>query len=164
MTASARRSRAFRPTGLAGAARVYDNAPMPTGLERVLAFVHPVCALFALAFLGYVASLGLRSRERGGASLRPRHAGLAPWAYGATLLNFALGLLSTWLWRDDLELAAGLHFWIGLAICVVLGAAALLSRRIAVSPSARSAHPALGMLALLLAALQVFFGLALVAL
>lgn len=143
---------------------MYDNAPMPTGIERVLAFAHPVCAILALGFLAYVASLGLRARERGGAALRPRHARLAPWAFAAIAANFALGLLSTWLWRRDLELASGAHFWLGGAICAVLAAAALLSRRIASSPGARSAHPALGMLALLLAALQVFFGLSLVAL
>lgn len=137
---------------------------MPTGAERLLAFVHPVCALAALAFLAWVASLGLRSRERGGAALKPRHARLAPWAFAATALNFVLGVTSTWLWRHDLELAGGLHFWIGGAICAVLGVVALLSRSIATNPSARSAHPALGMLALLLSLLQVFFGLALVAL
>ena len=137
---------------------------MPTGAERLLAFVHPVCALAALGFLAWAASLGLRSRERGGAPLKPRHARLAPWAFAATALNFTLGLLSTWLWRHDLELAGGAHFWIGAAICAVLGVTALLSRSIATSALARSAHPALGMLALLLSLLQVFFGLALVAL
>ena len=143
---------------------MYDNAPMPTGLERIFAFAHPVCALLALALLGYAASLGLRSRERGGRALRPKHARLAPWAFAATVFNFGLGILSTWLWRSDLDLAAGPHFWIGGAICVVLAVTAMLSRRIADDATARSAHPALGMLALLLAALQVFFGLALVAL
>src|SRR5690349_4817044 len=101
---------------------------MPTGAERLFAFVHPVCALAALAFLAWVASLGLRSRERGGAPLRPRHARLAPWAFAAIALNFVLGAGSTWLWRADLELAGGLHFWIGAAICGVLGITALLSR------------------------------------
>jgi hypothetical protein len=137
---------------------------MPTGAERLLAFVHPLCALAALAFLAWIASLGLRARERGGAPLRPRHARLAPWAFAAIALNFVLGVASTWLWRADLELASGLHFWIGAAICGVLGVTALLSRSIRSSPGARSAHPALGMLALLLSLLQVFFGLALVAL
>lgn len=137
---------------------------MPTGAERLLAFVHPVCALVALGLLAWAASLGLRSRERGGAPLRARHARLAPWAFGLTAFNFGLGLLSTWLWRADLALAEGWHFRIGAAICIVLAAAALLSRRIATSPGARRAHPALGMLALLLSLLQVFFGLALVAL
>ena len=149
---------------LAAGGRVYDNAPMPTGVERVLAFAHPVCAVLALAFLAYVASLGLRARERGGAVLRPRHAHLAPWAFAGIAGNFAFGLLSTWLWRRDLELAAGAHFWFGVAICAVLSVVALLSRRIATSAGARTAHPALGMLALLLAALQVFVGLSLVAL
>jgi hypothetical protein len=137
---------------------------MPTGPERLLAFAHPVTALLALAFLGYVASLGLRSRERGGGALRARHARLAPWAYAATVFNFAFGLVSTWLWRDDLELVAGAHFWIGAAIGLVLTATALLSRRVPDSAAARQGHPLLGMLALLLSALQVFFGLGLVSL
>lgn len=137
---------------------------MPTGPSRVLAFAHPVSALLALALLGYAASLGLRSRERGGAPLRPRHARIAPWAFAAIVFSFFFGVLSTWLWRHDLDLAAGAHFWIGGAICAVLGVAALLSRRIDDDPRARSLHPALGMLALLLAALQVFFGLALLSL
>ena len=137
---------------------------MPTGVERLLAFAHPVCGILALGLLAYAASLGLRARERGGAPLRPRHARLAPWAFAATAGNFVFGLLSTWLWRRDLELAAGAHFWFGAAICAVLTATGLLSRRIATSAGARKAHPALGMLALLLAALQVFLGLSLVAL
>lgn len=143
---------------------MYDKHPVPTGLERWLAFLHPVLALAALGLLAWAASLGLRARERGGAALRPRHARLAPWAFWATIANFGLGLLSTWLWRRDLELVAGAHFWIGGAICLVLSAVALLSRHIATNDTARRAHPALGMLALLLAALQVFFGLSLVAL
>lgn len=140
------------------------QAGMPTGAERLLAFAHPICALAALGFLAWAASLGLRSRERGGAALRPRHARLAPWAFAATAFNFVLGLASTWLWRRDLELAGGTHFWLGAAICALLGATAVLSRGVATSARARSAHPALGMLALLLSLLQVFFGLALVAL
>lgn len=137
---------------------------LPTGTERLLAFLHPITALVALALLAWAASLGLRSRERGGAPLRERHARLAPWAYGAMLLNFAFGLASTWLWRDDLELAGGAHFWIGVAVALALTSAALLSRRVGESAAARQAHPLLGMLALLLSALQVFFGLSLVSL
>lgn len=134
---------------------------MPTGPERVAAFLHPATAILALALLAYVASLGLRSRERGGAALRPRHARLARWAFALVLWNFGFGLASTWLWRADLELAAGTHFSLGATIVVVLAVAALLSRRVATSAAARQAHPLLGMLALLLSALQVFFGMAL---
>ena len=64
---------------------------MPTGAERLLAFVHPVCALAALAFLAWVASLGLRSRERGGAPLRPRHARRTPGGVAAAPFHLVLG-------------------------------------------------------------------------
>ena len=50
---------------------------------------------------------------------------------------------------------------LALALVAVLLIAERLSRRIQTSPTARRVHPLLGMLALLIAALQVFFGLAL---
>ncbi len=46
---------------------------MPTGAERLLAFVHPVCALAALAFLAWVASLGLRSQVPTGSPVTVRY-------------------------------------------------------------------------------------------
>lgn len=147
---------------LAAARALYENPRMPTGADRLAAFLHPVTALAALALLAWAASLGLRSRERGGAALRARHARLAPSALGAMLFSFAFGAASTWLWRRDLELASGFHFWLGVGISLLLVATALLSRRVPHDATARRLHPALGMLALLLAALQVFFGLGLV--
>lgn len=134
---------------------------MPLGAARFAAFLHPALSVLVLALLGFAASLGLRSRERGGEPLRARHARLAPWALYLSLANAAFGLLSVWLWRRDLEPASGWHFGLALALVSVLLAAERLSRRIPTSASARRVHPLLGMLALLLAALQVFFGLAL---
>ena len=76
------------------------------------------------------------------------------------LFNFGFGCWSTWRLRPDLTLAAGMHFRFGLAIAVLFTAVAILSRRIAASDAARFLHPALGLVALLLSALQVFFGMA----
>ncbi len=134
---------------------------MPTGAQRIAAFAHPILALLGLLLLGYVASLGLRGRERGGAMSRRRHARLAPWALAALLLSFAAGIASTWWLRPDLEPASGAHFRIALAASAALCVAAVASRRVAASPLARALHPALGLLALLLSAVQVFFGLGL---
>lgn len=132
---------------------------MPTGIPRLLAFLHPILALLSLAFLAYVASLGLRSRERSGRHLRARHARLAPWAYGWMLVNFGGGVLSTWILRPDLTLAATAHFRIGMIIVVLLGGTALLARAISGNDSARLLHPMLGLLALVLSGLQIFFGM-----
>lgn len=132
---------------------------MPTGLPRLVAFVHPIVALIALGLLGYVASLGLRARERGGARLRPIHGRLAWWAYGLMAANFGLGVFSTWLLRPDLALAGGAHFRIGLVVLALLTAAAWSSRRLAGNEIARLLHPVLGLLAVVLTALQVFFGM-----
>jgi ABC-type transport system involved in cytochrome c biogenesis permease subunit len=134
---------------------------VPTGPARLAAFVHPAVGLIAVGLLAYAASLGLRARERGGEEPRRRHARLAPWILGLVLANLVLGLGSTALLRSDLELAQGAHFALACGATGLLAAAALLSRRIPQSEQARRIHPALGLLALLAAALAVFTGLAL---
>ena len=64
---------------------------MPSGIPRVLAFLHPTIALVTLALLFHVASIGLRSRERGGQALRPVHARRAPWALAAWVVAVGTG-------------------------------------------------------------------------
>lgn len=144
---------------LAGRLRVRHKRTVPTGIVRVIAFLHPVVALASLAFLAYVASLGLRSRERLEAHLRPRHARLAAWAYGLMIVNVVGGLASTWWLRPDLDARGPMHLRLGLAVVAVMSVAALLSRRVASDETARLLHPLLGLLALLLSGLQVFFGM-----
>ena len=131
---------------------------MPTGLSRLLAFLHPILALTTLGFIVWVASLGLRSRERAERHLRAKHGRLASIAYWLMVANLAGGLLSTWLWRADLELARSMHVRLGLAIVALLSVAALTSRRLG-NETARRLHPILGLLAVVLAVLQVFFGM-----
>jgi Protein of unknown function (DUF4079) len=138
-----------------------NKAHMPQGLQRIAALLHPLAAVLAIAWLAFVASLGLRSRERGGAHLRPRHARLAPWALGAMVATAGFGALSTWLWRPDLDLASGWHFRVAVAVILLLATAATISRWIAADGRARHLHPLLGLLALLGALLQVFLGLGL---
>ena len=132
---------------------------MPTGVPRLLAFLHPMSALASIAFLAYVASIGLRSRDRSGHHLRGRHARLAPWAYGWMAVNFVGGVLSTWYLRPDLTLADNAHFRFGLMVLVLLGGTAVLARMIGTNDTARLLHPMLGLLALVLSGLQIFFGM-----
>src|SRR5581483_11473860 len=115
---------------------------------------HPEAGALNAGALAARVRLEHKRRMPVGAALRPRHARLAPWAYGVMLANGVFGALSTVAWRGDLELGAGWHFRLAVAIALVLTAAALLSRRIAESERARRLHPALGMAALLLSALQ----------
>lgn len=132
---------------------------MPLGPSRLLAFIHPVAALLVIGFLAYVAAVGLRSRNRAEAHLRPRHARLAPWAYGLMVANAASGLLSTWWLRPDLTLAGGAHFRFALLIVLLITVTAWLSRHLR-NETARVLHPLVGLIVLLLAGLQVFFGMA----
>ena len=132
---------------------------MPLGTSRLLAFLHPVAALVVVAFLAYVAALGLRSRNRFEAHLRPRHARLAPWAYALMVGNAVSGVLSAWWLRPDLGVASGAHFRFALVIVLLLTATAWLSRHLS-NETARLLHPLLGLLVLVLAGLQVFFGMA----
>jgi len=132
-----------------------------SGPSRVLAFVHPVAALAVAGLLAYVASLGLRSRNRADAHLRPRHARLAPYAFGLVAANAAGGAFSAWWLRPDLPLGSTAHFRVAIAILALLSATAWLSRRVPRDELARTLHPLLGLLALLLVVLQVFFGMGL---
>jgi polyferredoxin len=126
-----------------------------------MAFLHPLTALATLAFLAYVASLGLRSRERFDRHLRPQHARLARYAYALMGGNLVAGTLSTWAWRSDMTVLGSMHFRLGLAITVLLSVTALVSRWVGAKESARILHPLLGLLALVLSGLQVFFGMSL---
>jgi hypothetical protein len=114
----------------------------------------------AVALLGYVGSLGLRARgnRRHAVAYLARHARLAPFMYALLLATWVGGVLSTWLVRPDLELAASVHFRCGLAIVLALSAGALTARGMH-HAELRAAHPWFGAAAILLAAAQVFFGL-----
>ena len=126
----------------------------------MLAYLHPVTAGLILALLGYVGSLGLRSRSdpRYAPQYLRRHARLAPYAYGLVLISWIAGFVSTWLLRPTLELGASAHLRIGAALAVALTGGWLTARRMD-RATIRAIHPWLGALALLLAAAQVFFGL-----
>jgi hypothetical protein len=125
-------------------------------------YVHPILGATVLALLVYVASLGLRMRtaRRGRAELAARHARLAPWAYAGVLLSWTGGLLSSWLLRQDLEVAGTLHLRIGLLIALLLTGSAFTARWLSRgNGTARELHPWLGAVAALLAAAQAVTGL-----
>jgi Na+/proline symporter len=126
----------------------------------VLFYIHPIAGALIVALLAYVGSLGLRApsdRRRARRHLAG-HARLGPIVYALTLLSWVGGVVSTWLLRADLELAASPHFGIGVAIAVALSAGFLSSRWMH-RPPVRGLHPWFGVAAMLLAAAQVFFGL-----
>ncbi len=126
----------------------------------MLPYLHPILAALVLALLGYVASLGLRARSdrRSRARWLRRHAQVAPWMYAAVVAVWGAGLAMQWALRPPAELAASPHFRVGVALVVVLGAGALSARRMNVK-AVRDAHPWFGVLAILLGAVQVVFGL-----
>ena len=126
----------------------------------MLSYVHPVLAVFVLAFLAYVAALGVRARNdrRRRAEHLRLHARLAPWMYAVVVLNFLDGLLMQWMTRPPAELAASGHFQIGVGMVLLLSAGAASSRWMH-HAFVRQLHPWFGVATLLLAAAQVIFGL-----
>jgi hypothetical protein len=126
----------------------------------VLPYIHPIASALIVALLAYVGSLGLcaRSDRRHARRYLGPHARLGPIMYAWILVNWVGGVLSTWLLRPDLELAASPHFRIGVAILLTLSGG-FLSSRWMYRAAVRGVHPWLGAAAMLLAAAQVFFGL-----
>jgi hypothetical protein len=126
----------------------------------VLPYIHPIAGALIVALLAYAGSLGLRARSDRRRARRhlAAHARLGPIVYALTLLSWVGGIVSTWLLRADLELAASPHFDIGVAIAVALSAGFLSSHWMR-RPTVRGLHPWFGVAAMLLAAAQVFFGL-----
>ena len=126
----------------------------------MLAYVHPFLAVVVLALLAHVASLGVRARNdrRHRATYLRRHVVLARWMYAGVLLAWGGGLASTWILRPPAELATSGHFRIGVALAAVLTASALSSRWMHL-PFVRAVHPWIGVLAMLLSATQIVFGL-----
>lgn len=126
----------------------------------MLPYLHPIVGALVLALLGYVASLGLRARSdrRNRAKWLRRHAQVAPWVFAAVVATWLAGLAVQWTIRPPAELAASPHYRVGLALVVVLGAGALSARRMDVK-AVRDVHPWFGVLAILLGAVQVVFGL-----
>lgn len=113
-----------------------------------------------MLLLAYIGSLGLRARNdrRHARTYLTRHARLGPVTYALVLVSWLTGVLSTWLVRNDLEVAASPHFRIGVALVLALSASWLTSRWIR-RADMRGLHPWFGAAAMLLAAAQVFFGL-----
>jgi len=128
--------------------------------SNLLPYIHPVTACLAVALLGYVGSLGLRARSqpRQARQHLARHARLAPLMYVLVLASWVAGVLSTWLLRHDLEVAASVHFRFGVWSVLALSGSALSSRWMG-RREMRAAHPWFGAAAMLIAAAQVFFGL-----
>jgi len=131
-----------------------------TDLTSLLPYAHPIAAGVATLLLFYLGSLALRARNdrRRARSLLAQHARLAWPVYWLILISWVGGLLSTWWLRRDLELGASAHLRIGLALVAILTASAVTSRWLQTTRW-RDIHPWLGVVALLLAAAQVFFGL-----
>ncbi len=108
----------------------------------------------------YVGILGLRARHdrRSAPDLLARHRHWAPVVVLLNLASWVGGVVSTWRFRPDLDVAASAHFKIGSAMMLALFASWLTARWMN-QALVRAIHPFFGAAALLLAAAQIFFGL-----
>lgn len=128
----------------------------------MMSYLHPITGAVVLAALIYAGALGLQLRRarRGRAELAARHARLARLVYIGVLASWVAGSASTLWTRDDLALAASLHFRSGTAMVLLLSGSAWTSRAMRRgSASAREIHPWLGAGALMLAAAHAVAGL-----
>ena len=125
-------------------------------------YLHPITGAATLALLVYVGSLGLKLRtaRRGRAEIAARHARWARIAYIAVLASWLAGAVSVLFGRDDLTLAASLHFRSGTALALLLTGSALTGRAMERgNENVRDWHPWLGAAAVLLAAAHAASGL-----
>lgn len=128
----------------------------------MLDYLHPFSGAAVLGLLVYVGSLGLKLRtaRRDRTALAARHARWARVTYIAVLLSWLAGVASVLFGRDDLTLAASLHFRSGTALALFLTGSALTARAmLRGSANARDWHPWLGAAAVLLAAGHAATGL-----
>ena len=125
-----------------------------------LPYIHPIAAGVTTLLLFYVGSLALRARNdrRRAAALLRQHERFAMPVFCLVLITWSAGFLSTWLLRHDLELGASAHLRIGSALVIALLGSAVTAKRMN-QAQWREVHPWFGIVALLLAAAQVFFGL-----
>lgn len=128
----------------------------------MMAYLHPVSGFLVLVLLVYSGSLGLQLRRarRDRATLATRHARLARVTYALVLLSWLAGAASVLWTRDDLSLAASLHFRSATLLAALLTGSALTARAIERGHTgARDWHPWFGGGALLLAAAHAVTGL-----
>jgi hypothetical protein len=137
------------------------------GAAQILAYVHPLLMLAALALVGIAlrAGLGLRRARRLGARrdgrTYARHLRLAKLAVTLLPLGFSAGLASAILLRGWSALGS-VHGWISSAALALFLATALVGRRLERRPSGAppppDTHALLGVLAALCAAASLFSG------
>lgn len=127
----------------------------------VVPWLHPATGLVTVLLMARAAAFGLSARRGGmrASGQRASHVTLARRVWWLVLANWLLGLGTVWAYRPELDVAASTHFTAGTGVLLVLSVARLVSRRIPVDPRARTWHPVLGAVALLLAGVQVFLGL-----
>ncbi len=126
-----------------------------------MAYIHPIIGLLAVSLLLWVASRGLRARQRrpDASAARATHRRLAPVALLVALGTALAGTGSAWFFRKDLGVATTWHFRVSWAVVGLLVTAWLLSRRFPTAPNARQAHALVGIAAALGALIGLLLGL-----
>jgi hypothetical protein len=133
-------------------------------VSRIVPWLHPALGLAAVVLAARTASLGLTVRRGGhaAAGARQRHRALGPWTLRFMLANWALGVVTVWRFRDDLDVLASRHASIGAVIVLLLVGSAVTAKRLDGDARLRRIHPWFGVGAILAAAVQTFLGLQLV--
>lgn len=127
----------------------------------MLAYVHPALGLLAIGLMFWLGLAGLRARHRRpyAPKMRSLHRRYAPWILALVAATGSIGMATVAGLRDDLVLAEGWHFRLGVATMVLMGALWLLSLGLPRHKAAKVLHPAVGLVALAIAAATFAFGI-----
>lgn len=128
-----------------------------------MVYLHPIVGALAVALICWVALHGLRSRHRASYAVHARrtHRRFAPWILGLCWLALVLGVGSTALLRDDLDVAASRHFAVAVVVVAAMTTLWIVSRRMHRAPRLRSVHRWIGLGTLGCALLLAVFGMSL---
>lgn len=123
-------------------------------------WLHPIVGALAVILMLWMAIVGLRLQQRrAGRTERRLHRWLGPTAGALTAVAGIAGTVSVLLVRDDMDLAATTHFYLGWSIvglAALTGLTAWLRRKGTV---ARAVHPWLGLLLAAACLVEAFLGL-----
>ena len=128
-----------------------------------MVYLHPVFGGVGVVAVVALAFVGLRSRHKApyAAASRRWHRVAGRWVWLAVAVSALAGTATVAVSRPKLSVGASAHFWVMWTMVAVMSAAGLLAWWFDAWPRGQVVHPALGLVASMLALLGLFLGIGL---